>query len=251
MFLKDGHLTRKNTLISNCKPSWKTGNQTRSSYWVLMNYHHLPVLLRYLYTSITVIQKHVEFLIPTVWEAPLATYFRYGNWDMEGNQVHISCKERSVDSILSPLVCQQITPGTQEVCGRNGNQSFTCQHSYNWTIQILLPQSTIFTHYTLVSSQDNEMSKCTCRQGLDSWNSMTGNAIGNTERESSVFRSQPHFRPNTFKYKPVLLRVVCDIHSPPYIPPSTSLSLWAVLHPAVSSWTCSQTEEGQMLCSAG
>lgn len=36
---------RKTTLILNCKPSQKTVSQTRSLYWVLMNYHNLPVLL--------------------------------------------------------------------------------------------------------------------------------------------------------------------------------------------------------------
>lgn len=99
--LKDGYLTRKDTLISNCKPGWKTDNQTRSSYLMLMNYHHLPALLRYLYASITVMQKHMGFLIPRGQEAPLATRFRYENWDTEGNQVHIPGKERSVDSISS------------------------------------------------------------------------------------------------------------------------------------------------------
>lgn len=36
---------RKATLILNCKPSQKTVSQTRSLYWVLMNYRNLPVLL--------------------------------------------------------------------------------------------------------------------------------------------------------------------------------------------------------------
>lgn len=116
-------LNKERHLTSDCKPSWKTNNKTRSFCWVLMNYHNLPVLLRYLYISITVIQKHVGFLIPRIQEAPPATYFRYENWDTEGKQVHIPCKGRSVDPLLCPLVHQQITLGMQETSGRNGNYS--------------------------------------------------------------------------------------------------------------------------------
>lgn len=99
-----------------------------------------------------------------------------------------------------------------------------------------------------MSFQNNELNKCTCRQGLESWHSVTGK--GSTECESSVLRSQPHFRANTFKYK--LSSASSRVWHPHSFlpPPSTSLSPWAVLHPVVSPWICLQMEEGQLLCSA-
>lgn len=146
------------------------------------------------------------FLIPGVQEAPPATYFRYRNWDTGGNQVHILCKETSIDSVLSPLVCQQITPGTQKDCGRNGNQPLRCSHPYDQPIQVLLPCSTFFIPYTSFSFQNNEVNKCTCRQGLESWHSIIGKGVSSTECESNVLSLSPiseqaHSNTNEFCFK--------------------------------------------------
>jgi len=53
----------KATLISNCEPSEKTDDQTRSPFSVLIIYHHLTVLLQYSYGFIFLIENHIGFLI--------------------------------------------------------------------------------------------------------------------------------------------------------------------------------------------
>lgn len=153
------------------------------------------------------------FLIPRVQEATVATYFMYlhGNWDTEGYL------QRKVNWFnLESFSLPANHPG-------DAGSLWQKWKSVSSALTLLWPDlpnsaAPVCFLYTLY------LGLLSGGQGLDSWHSMTGKAVRNTECESSVLRSQPHFRANTSIYKPVLLPVVGDTHSPPYLSTFTSLS---------------------------